>query len=406
MYFSSNKPRSFGGKNFFDFKHAQTNKIKKEIEDQDKDYILSVNEDDYKAFLFEKFKLDPISISEDQEQIDTPRQIKIKKNDPRGEYEVNGYEFKISYPYIGSSILFQLSPTTKILTGYEIRVESSHVSFELKIDKQDPEYFNKEKEQARKNAFANTENINKDAIAWNNGLQSLISRYFKEVKNKFVSENAFFEAINVKVDRNTKSVFSVPTIQKKPIPQPNSQKKEFSSEPSMNSDMYKDTLKVIYDFGRSMERKPSLYKGKNEEDIRDLFVAIMETRYDSTTVTGETFNKGGKTDILLKYQDGSNLFVAECKWWKGEKEFSEAINQLFDNYLTWRDSKTALLFFVKNKEIATVCEKIKSEALKHPYFLNLTNDSHEGRYSFKFHLPGDKNKEVFLEIMAFHFKEV
>ena len=207
----------------------------------------------------------------------------------------------------------------------------------------------------------------------------------------------------MKVDQSTNSVFTVPTIQKKNIPQPKAEKKEFTAEPSMNTEMYNDTLKVIYDFGRSMERKPSLYKGKNEEDIRDLFVAIMETRYDSTTVTGETFNKGGKTDILLKYKDGSNLFVAECKWWKGEKEFAEAINQLFDNYLTWRDSKTALLFFVKNKEIVSVCEKIKSEATKHLYFLNITKDSDDGRFSFKFHLPEDKNKVVYLEIMAFHF---
>lgn len=406
MYFSSNKPRSFGGISFFDYKHEQSMKIKKEIEDQDKDYILSIDENEYKEFLYEKYKLEPLTIHTNEEQIDAPRQIKITRNERGEDYEVNGYEFRISYPYEGSSVLFQLSPTQRILTGHEIRVESSLVSFVLKIDKHDPEHFNRQKEQARKNAFANAENINKDVISWNNELTSIVSRYFSEIKNRYVSENAFFEAINVKVDQNTKSVFSVPTIQKKSIPQPKAQKKEFTSEPSMNSEMYQDTLKVIYDFGRSMERKPSLYKGKNEEDICDLFVAIMETRYDSTTVTGETFNKGGKTDILLKYQDGTNLFVAECKWWKGEKEFSEAINQLFDNYLTWRDSKTALLFFVKNKEIATVCEKIKLEAMKHPYYLDITKDNIEGRYSFKFHLPGDKNKEVFLEIMAFHFNEV
>lgn len=405
MYFRSNNPRSFGGKSFFEYKREQSEKLKKEIEGQKKDYILSVDENEYQKFLFQKFKLDPLAIGETHESVAPPRRIKIKKNERGEEYEVDGYEFKISYQFSGSAILFQLSPAQKIITGYEIQVEPNLVSFIVKIDRQDPELFTAEKNLACKSAFANVDNINKDANGWNNELTSQIVRFFSEIKEKYISENAFFEAINVKVDESTKSVFSVPTIQKKQIPQPKAQKKEFTSVPSMNSEMYNDTLNVIYDFGRSMERKPSLYKGKNEEDIRDLFVAILETRYDSTTATGETFNKGGKTDILLKYQDGSNLFVAECKWWKGENEFHSAINQLFDNYLTWRESKTALLFFVKNKEIINVCDKIKEQATKHPYFLkhSITND--EGRYSFKFHLPDDKNNEVFLEIMAFHFNE-
>ena len=75
-----------------------------------------------------------------------------------------------------------------------------------------------------------------------------------------------------------------------------------------------------------MERKPSLYRGKEEEDLRDQFLLFLETRYAATTGTSETFNKAGKTDILLKYEDGTNLFVAECKWWKGEREFHAAIN--------------------------------------------------------------------------------
>ena len=64
-----------------------------------------------------------------------------------------------------------------------------------------------------------------------------------------------------------------------------------------------------------MERKPSLYEGKDEEGLRDVFVAMLETRFEGITATGETFNHCGKTDILLKYaEDGTNLFIAECKF--------------------------------------------------------------------------------------------
>jgi hypothetical protein len=90
----------------------------------------------------------------------------------------------------------------------------------------------------------------------------------------------------------------------------------------MAKGMYEDILTIIYNFGKSMERKPSTYSKKNEEDLRDQFLLLLETRYDSTTASGETFNKEGKTDIILKYApDGSNLFVAECKFWHGSSEF-------------------------------------------------------------------------------------
>ena len=36
--------------------------------------------------------------------------------------------------------------------------------------------------------------------------------------------------------------------------------------------------------------------------------------------TGETFNAAGKTDILLRI-DGKNVFIGECKFWKGPKAF-------------------------------------------------------------------------------------
>jgi hypothetical protein len=42
------------------------------------------------------------------------------------------------------------------------------------------------------------------------------------------------------------------------IPQPTiSKSKEFSSEPMMSSEMYNDILKVVYESGKNMEKKPT-----------------------------------------------------------------------------------------------------------------------------------------------------
>lgn len=168
--------------------------------------------------------------------------------------------------------------------------------------------------------------------------------------------------------------------------------------------MYDDVLRVIYDAGKNMEKKPALYQNKDEEGLRDQFLFILETRYEEITATGETFNRSGKTDILLKFaKDGSNLFVAECKFWHGASEFHKAISQLFERYLTWRDSKIALILFVTNKAFTKVLETIKSETVKHTYFLKEIGARGETSFSYQFHLPQDEDKKVYLEIMAFHY---
>ena len=174
--------------------------------------------------------------------------------------------------------------------------------------------------------------------------------------------------------------------------------------PGWGEKMYNDILKVIYDSGKSMERKPALYKGKSEEDLRDQFLFILETRYEGITATGETFNRGGKTDIILKYaKDGSNLFVAECKFWHGSSEFLKAITQLFDRYLTWRDSKAALIVFVKNVDFTSVLETIQAAIKTHLYFTRPTGNRGETSFSYTFCLPQDRDKFVYLEVLVFHY---
>src|SRR5690606_33643291 len=155
----------------------------------------------------------------------------------------------------------------------------------------------------------------------------------------------FMEKIGLKVNPTSDDYLVPNPIEKRKIPKPVAQstastKKELV--PILQEEVYTDIKEVLYNVGEAIERKPSLYKGKHEEDLRDVFLLYLETRYESTSGVEEAFNKKGKTDILLKYaKDGSNLFVAECKFWKGPKKFLEGIDQLL-GYLTHRDSKTAL----------------------------------------------------------------
>ena len=103
-----------------------------------------------------------------------------------------------------------------------------------------------------------------------------------------------------------------------------------------------------------MERHPSTYADKDEETLRDHFLMILSTHFENAT--GETFNRNGKTDILIRHEK-SNVFVGECKFWRGEKSLDKTIDQLL-GYLTWRDSKAAILMFIQIEQLDPVLEKV------------------------------------------------
>jgi len=386
--------------------------IRKAIEAKSKEYILGVNEDEYLDYLISEYSVEPIKIFPESEKIDKP-QIKKEKMStgfPREyEYFADVYYFNVHYNFSGSAVLFKIRPSHYTYASYDAFIDDRDktISFSFKIAEQDPEKFKRIKSEAYSSAFVNLTNVNDFANKWNVDVKGIVNSIFKEIKNKFLKENDFFAALNISTNSETESIFTVPAVKKIIIPQPKVDKnKEFASVPTMSKTMYSDILKVIYDAGKSMEKKPALYTGKDEEGLRDQFLFILETRYESVTATGETFNKRGKTDIILKYSnDNSNLFVAECKFWKGAAEFHLAINQLFQRYLTWRDSKVALIFFVTNKDFSKTLQVAEQETCNHEYYIRGNGKNGESSLSYIFKLPDDPQKEVFLEIIFFHFNQ-
>jgi hypothetical protein len=81
------------------------------------------------------------------------------------------------------------------------------------------------------------------------------------------------------------------------------------------------------EYGTRMERSPSAFTMIDEEDLRQHFLVQLNGHYKGQA-TGETFNYQGKTDILVR-AGGKNIFVAECKYWRGEKSYADTIDQIF-----------------------------------------------------------------------------
>ena len=126
---------------------------------------------------------------------------------------------------------------------------------------------------------------------------------------------------------------------------------------------------------------------------------VLSPHFESTT--GETFNNAGKTDILIRHE-GTNVFVAECKFWKGKKAHFQTIDQLL-NYLTWRDSKSAILYFIQNQQLGPVLEEIEKSSAEHPCFVKDKGKQAQGWFNYRFHLSKDDTRVVELAIICFHY---
>jgi len=155
----------------------------------------------------------------------------------------------------------------------------------------------------------------------------------------------------------------------------------------------------MQDMALVMERSPAAFKGMDEEALRQHFLVQLNGQFEGK-VTGETFNMSGKTDILLR-EGERNVFIAECKFWKGPKGFGEAIDQLL-GYATWRDSKTAILVFNRGTETSTVLRGIEEVVKSHTNFKRTVNWSHESGFRYVLHVNGDKSRELMVTVLVFH----
>jgi len=135
-----------------------------------------------------------------------------------------------------------------------------------------------------------------------------------------------------------------------------------------------------------------------EEGLRTHFLVQLNGQYEGRA-TGVTFNFQGKTDILIREEE-RNVFIAECKFWHGEKQFLETIDQLL-SYLSWRDTKTAVFLFNRNANFSDVLKKIGEITPKHKCFKRDLGKRGDSEFRYVFSHPDDPSRELVVTVLAF-----
>ncbi len=403
----------YSGKDFDEFARALSNEIVNEILSQSDTYILNVNVDDFANHLVQKYELDMPEIHFDNTTVDSVEREIPASMFPRFDFRFFDMNVKIRkqvivyhIPYSGEINLLELTPNPCVLRGYECKVDLRLKNILIEVI---DFYGNSEKiieqfNEKKGDILSNYNYLKINITSFNKGLPQMIIQMIENRKQQLLNKNNLLASLGVPIKKKegVAETFSVPKpkLKEKIIIKPVVYDKEFKPEPTLDESNYRKILKIINDVGKNFERLPSTYMGKSEEDIRDFILFTLDPNFELGSASGETFNKTGKTDILLRY-DSNVVFVAECKYWKGEKNYLKTIDQLL-GYLTWRNSKIAVINFVQNNEITEVLGKIKSATKTHSNFLKELNVNDENWFNYKMHLNGDRNRELDLAIISFH----
>jgi hypothetical protein len=195
------------------------------------------------------------------------------------------------------------------------------------------------------------------------------------------------------------ATYAAPEVRRKIAPKlPAASAAAYRPEPVLDEANYQHILRVIENMTHVMERSPKAFAEMGEETIRQHILVQLNGHFEGQA-TGETFNHQGKTDILIRVQD-RNIFVAECKVWRGEKQFAETIDQIL-GYLSWRDSKAAIILFNRNKGFSEVLAKVQAATNSHPNRKEGPKAEGETRLRYVFSNPSDMGREIVLTVLAF-----
>ena len=397
--------------NFLD---NQKSSLKKEAENVNSNELLNLSEDDFCKYLISKYSLICPEILESEIHVSNTSEVDIDvSQDPLRDirdrsqpFYIKGTSITISIPFDGEGKLFNYKPSRYdynpprgIVHGKELQLVYEALDHDNNKIKH---FYNHELGSIKK--YLNW--VKEQVEPFNLELERFSKEIVKNRKDKIVADLGLVNSLGLPIKRSAgiPKTYSIQVPRKITyIERPTASTEQYIQEPVLPESDYEYILGVIKSMALVMERNPISFSNLSETQIRDHFLMILNSHYEGQA-TGETFNKIGKTDILIRH-DNKNIFIAECKFWRGEKELIGAIDQLI-GYISWRDTKTALLIFNKNKEFSSVISKINSTVKTHACYkrANTIKDislKDETVFSFIFNQPEDKNREFYLSVLAF-----
>ena len=307
----------FAERDFDNVSRVLFEKLKERIYSEDKNYVLNVNRTEYLDHIVSEFEISPLGLEFDSMSLSTSEQLIPAEHFPSDFNVFEGESYpkqvvKYHIPFSGDEQLLRCVPNPRIRNSHPVSVEGGEVCFEIVDFYGDPERIKRDAESALNLIRQQAGNLENNIAQYNQQLRPQVESFLDTRKAEIMKQTQVVAALGVPIKKseNIPKTFAVPaTTRKQIVPKPMAPSEKYAPEPALDQVIYDEILQTIFDTGRVFERLPSTYAGKDEETLRDHLILNLESRFQIST-TGETFNKSGKTDILMRYE-GKNVFVAE-----------------------------------------------------------------------------------------------
>jgi len=395
----------------------QRKSVRAQVESVPEDQFLSSSAELVREHLLSKLRLDHLVIYEDrieqklvQGKRDATDRFRYDLR-PGEKLIVPSLEMIVTVPYSGPQELWDFRPSmfTEPLRGDAGRLDSKtgigFITLTAAIDAQtqQPEQLQREMnsllEHLRNRVSSQKTNIDQfnaelpriidDNVAWRR----------KNYDRFFAAAEKLKLPIAVKADAPPLKPIAIEKRVVKALP-PATTSAVAPQEPGISDHTYEQILQAIRNQGRQFERTPATYTKHDEEELRDILWGNLSTHFGKD-VNAEAFSRSGKTDIRID-DDGRAAFIAECKVWRGPKEIQAAVDQLL-GYLRWRDCKTALIVFNKDRGNFTSILDRGPVALREAKLFrgDAGNKSEAGESRMVFASPDDDSRRVTVHLFLF-----
>lgn len=377
----------------------QEQELDQEINAYDENSILNISIEDLCDYFENKYRIDPIVLKKDKIYIKFHGEVEVPKKDYGRINNVKESAFMYALPFEGQEYLFYCRASAFDSAPPDASIEAQELL--VIVCGSDSQKIKNKFEDILSSIERYVGFTNRDTTPFNQDLRKMIKEKIEEKKERILKHLGIVASLGYPITKSIDAspTYIVPEVKRKIlIPKPVATTSPFAPEPSLDIEHYEAILKIISNMVVVMERSPRAFKDMDEESLRQHFLVQLNGQFEGDA-TGETFNYQGKTDILIRVNN-KNIFIAECMFWKGQKSLSDKIDQLL-GYVAWRDTKTAILVFNKNKNFTEVLNQINETLKQHKNFKRQLDHKHETELRYILHHASDENRELMLTVLSF-----
>lgn len=348
---------------------------------------------------FGKFKIEPLIF--DYDSIETEiKEVVIESAD--GD-KISKLSSSLMIPFIGNRGIVIFKPRKPRGWSASIYFEDSKLILELPIMDFDQEVFRRVSDGVLQKLRNGVDDLNASVNEYNKGLNEVIDR---AVSNKLAGLNKkrdFMASLGYPIKENNKEEIevetSIATVAPVGVTIETGKQVMVVKRVPLNDKAFYEVLNAISKTGIQWEHAYKSFNKSDEVVLRNNLVANLRLLDTSYSITGESYNGEGKSDIMV--MSGKEvLIVGECKFWRGEKAFLDSIDQLY-SYISRHNNRMVIVIFDGSKTVRskTVISKI---AIKHISVLRELENNEKDWQVFEFRNPKDPEVIGSLGIIRIH----